>query len=92
MAVGTGTAILIGRYVGAGEKDYAYKQVWTSVKIGLVSLTIIVFTTTFREPLMGLFTDNEGIIRIGASVLLFSIFRVRAGPWLSWGLASDCIR
>lgn len=50
------------------------------------------FTTTFREPLMGLFTDNEGIIRIGASVLLFSIFRVRAGPWLSWGLASDCIR
>lgn len=74
LAVGTGTAIMIGRYVGAGEKDRAYKQVWASVKIGLiVSLTMIVFTTTFREPLMGLFTDNEEIIRIGASVLLFSI-------------------
>ena len=74
MAIGTGTAIMIGRYVGAGEKELAYNQVWKSVKSALaVSLSMIVVVTLFREPLMGIFTDNEQIIQIGASVLVLSI-------------------
>jgi putative MATE family efflux protein len=74
MAIGTGTAILIGRYVGAGEKDTAYTQLWKSVKAALtVSIVMIVVVTMFRAPLMGIFTDNEEIIKIGATVLLFSI-------------------
>ena len=60
--------------VGAGEKELAYNQVWKSVKSALaVSLTMIVVVTLFREPLMGVFTDNERIIQIGASVLVLSI-------------------
>ncbi|MCH7321419.1 MATE family efflux transporter [Solibacillus sp. MA9] len=75
MAIGSGTAILIGRYVGAGEKDLAYKTVWFSVKSALVfTLVMVALVTTFREPLMRVFTDNDDIIQIGASVLLFSIF------------------
>ena len=74
MAIGTGTAIMIGRYVGAGEKELAYNQVWKSVKSALaVSLTMIVVVTLFREPLMGIFTDNERIIQIGESVLVLRI-------------------
>lgn len=74
LAIGTGTAIMIGRYVGAGEQNLAYKQVWHSVRIALVvSLSMIVIITLFREPLMRIFTDNDEIIRIGASVLILSI-------------------
>ena len=75
MAIGMGTAILVGRYVGAGEKDRAYKSVWFSVKSAIVfTLVMVVLVMTFRVPLMGLFTENDEIIRIGASVLLLSIF------------------
>lgn len=74
MAIGSGTAILIGRYVGAGEKDLAYKKVWFSVKSALIfTLVMVAFVMIFRESLMGLFTDNKEIIKIGSSVLLLSI-------------------
>ena len=35
---------------------------------------MIVLVTLFRNPLMGVFTDNEEIIKIGASVLLLGIW------------------
>lgn len=74
LAIGTGTAILVGRYVGAGEKQLAYNQVWTSVKAALaVSLFMIIIVTLFRTQLMNVFTDNEEIIKIGTSVLALSI-------------------
>lgn len=74
MAIGMGTAILIGRYVGAGEKDRAYQSVWFSVKSALIfTLIMVTLVTLFREQLIGLFTDNEEIIQIGASVLLLSV-------------------
>ena len=74
MAIGMGTAILIGRHVGAGEPEIAYERVWFSVKSALIfTLIMVAIITIFREPLVGLFTDNEDIIRIGASVLLLSI-------------------
>lgn len=75
MAIGMGTAILVGRYVGAGEKDRAYETVWFSVKSALIfTLVMVALVITFRKPLMGLFTDNDEIIQIGVSVLLLSIF------------------
>lgn len=74
MAIGMGTAILIGRHVGAGEQDIAYSRVWFSVKAALVfTVVMVVFVTIFREPLIGLFTNNPDIIKIGSSVLLLSI-------------------
>lgn len=74
MAIGMGTAILIGRHVGAGEQDIAYKRVWFSVKAALVfTVVMVIIVTLFRKPLIGLFTDNPEIIKIGASVLLLSV-------------------
>ncbi len=74
MAIGTGTAIMVGRYVGAGETETAYKQVWFSVRTAMyVALSMIVVVTIFREQLMGIFTDNPEIIKIGASVIALSI-------------------
>ena len=74
IAIGMGTAILIGRHVGAGEQDIAYKRVWFSVKMALVfTVVMVAIVTIFRESLMRIFTTNEEIIAIGASVLILSI-------------------
>ena len=74
IAIGMGTAILIGRHVGAGEQDIAYKRVWFSVKTALVfTVVMVAIVTIFRESLMRIFTTNEEIIAIGASVLILSI-------------------
>lgn len=73
MAIGTGTAIIIGRYVGARETELAYKQVWSSLKSALiVSIVMVILVMSFRNQLMGIFTDNQEIIKIGASVLALS--------------------
>lgn len=73
LAIGTGTAILVGRYVGGGEKDLAYDQVWKSLKAALaVAIGMVILVTIFRYPLMSVFTDNEEIIKTGASVLALS--------------------
>ena len=74
MAIGAGTAIMIGRYVGAGYKEAAYKQLWRSLKWAMVfTLIFVALVMIFREPLMRIFTTNEEVIKIGASVLLLSI-------------------
>ncbi|MGG0655258.1 MATE family efflux transporter [Rummeliibacillus pycnus] len=74
MAIGSGTAIIVGRYVGANRKDDAYNQLWTSVKWAIsFTLVMVAFVMIFRYPLMRIFTDNPEVIEIGASVLLLSI-------------------
>lgn len=74
MAIGSGTAIIIGRYVGANRKDDAYEQLWVSVKWAIsFTLVMVVFVMIFRYPLMRIFTDNPEVIKIGTSVLLLSI-------------------
>ncbi|GIP16218.1 MATE family efflux transporter [Paenibacillus montaniterrae] len=74
MAVGIGTSIIIGRLVGAGKPDQAYRRVWSSVKsASIISLIMIAIVTLFRVPLMSIFTDDPDVIAIGASVLLLSL-------------------
>ncbi|MFL6557721.1 MAG: MATE family efflux transporter, partial [Bacillus sp. (in: firmicutes)] len=74
IAIGMGTAIIVGRLVGGNEKDEAYHRVWKSVQwASLVTLVMVVLVMFFREPLMKLFTDDPEVIRMGANVLLLSI-------------------
>ncbi|MGD6817136.1 MATE family efflux transporter [Metabacillus sp. 84] len=74
IAVGMGTAILVGRFVGGGQNDSAYGQVWKSVKwASVVTLGMVGVVILLRYPLMKMFTDNEEIIQLGASVLLLSV-------------------
>lgn len=73
-AVGMGTAIVTGRLVGARLADEAYRRVWTSVRWALaITVLIDLLVIAFREPLLGLFTDNPDIIRLGSQVILLSI-------------------
>ncbi|MCC3379695.1 MATE family efflux transporter [Paenibacillus farraposensis] len=74
MAVGMGTAIVVGRHVGARQKDTAYKRVLSSVKWALlVTVVIDAVVIFFRVPLLSLFTENPEIIRLGAQVILLSM-------------------
>jgi putative MATE family efflux protein len=73
MAIGLGTAIIVGRLVGGGYKLEAYDRVWRSVRTASVlTLMMVILVILFREPLMALFTDDPEIIRLGANVLLLS--------------------
>ena len=74
LAIGLGTSIITGRLVGSGEKDIAYHSLWKSLKWAFAfTLVMVAAVTLCRYQLLGLFTDNEEVIRLGASVLLLSV-------------------
>ena len=55
IAIGMGTAIIVGRLVGGNEKDEAYTRVWKSVQWAIgVTLFMVMLVVTFRTQLMGI--------------------------------------
>lgn len=75
LAIGMGTAIITGRLVGAGRQEEAYQRVWVSLRWGFLYTVIInIVVIVFREPIMGLFTNDPDILRISTQVILLSIF------------------
>lgn len=70
ISLGRGTQIIVGRLVGAGEKEEAYRQLNRSLAISLLlSLAGVALIVLFRKPLLGLFTDDPDIIALGAFLL-----------------------
>lgn len=75
VAVSMGTSIIVGHLVGARRPKEAYLRVFSSVKWALLVTVIMdAVVILFRVPLMGLFTDNQTIITMGAQVILLSFF------------------
>ncbi|AIQ32919.1 MULTISPECIES: MATE family efflux transporter [unclassified Paenibacillus] len=75
VAVSMGTSIIVGHLVGARRPKEAYTRVFSSVKWALLVTVIMdAVVILFRAPLMGLFTDNQTIITMGAQVILLSFF------------------
>jgi len=73
-ALGMGTAIIVGRYVGAGLKNDAYRRVLQSVKWSiLITIAVDAVVIIFREPILGIFTESTDIISMAAQVILLSI-------------------
>ncbi len=74
MAIGMGTAIIVGQLVGGNRQDEAYHRVWKSAKwASAATLVMVAIVIVSREQLMSLFSNDPEIIRMGASVLLLSI-------------------
>ena len=74
LAVGMGTSIMVGRYIGANKSDLAYTQVFRSTKYAFIGTCImLVVIVLFRENLVSIFTDNPEVIKLGADVLLYGI-------------------
>ncbi|AXI11103.1 MATE family efflux transporter [Oceanobacillus zhaokaii] len=73
LAIGLGTAIIVGRLVGARRSLEAYNSVWRSVRWASgATLIVVILVIVFRVPIMELFSDNPEIIKLGSDVLLLS--------------------
>ncbi|ADO73508.1 MATE family efflux transporter [Stigmatella aurantiaca] len=74
LAIGMGTAILVGRMVGALQPDEAYRRALSALKWA-VSITVLVdvLVTLVRQPLVGLFTANGDIVQLTSKVILLSL-------------------
>ncbi|SDS58078.1 MATE family efflux transporter [Opitutus sp. GAS368] len=74
IALGLGTEILIGRLIGAGDFDEAYRQVLKSIRTGLlISTGGILLVAVFATPLLGLFSHDATIIAGGVLLLRMSV-------------------
>jgi putative MATE family efflux protein len=74
LAIGFGTAILVGRLMGAHRTEDAYRQVVSSLKWSATfSLLFDGVAILGREPLAALFTNNAEIIQMTARIIALSI-------------------
>jgi putative MATE family efflux protein len=74
LAIGLGTAILVGRLVGARRTDEAYHQPLRGLKWALgITIAVDVVVILFRERLVGLFTTNADILQVTAQVLVIGL-------------------
>lgn len=74
LAIAQGTAIMIGWKIGAGKKEEAYKLCLSSFCKGLAaSMTITFVCILSGKYLLGLFTDNEEIIKLGITIFAIDI-------------------
>lgn len=75
LAIGLGTEIIIGRLVGAGEFEKAYRQLLRSLKLGLLVTAAVVIPAAFGggHLLMSYFTDDQDIIALATQLFFLSL-------------------
>ncbi|HEY4249058.1 MAG TPA: MATE family efflux transporter [Lacunisphaera sp.] len=74
IALGLGTEILIGRMVGAGEFDAAYREVLKSLRTGLIIAVVMISLVAIMAPhLLGLFSHDPTIVAGGTLLLWMSV-------------------
>src|SRR5690625_332189 len=74
IAIGQGTQILIGHMIGAGKRREAYVRGLKSLRISLiVSLGMAGLVFIFSKPLLGIFTNDVSIIKLGSLLLFMTI-------------------
>ena len=74
VSIGQASQIMMGHLVGAKKFDEAGKQAYRSYGIALaVVMTVSFVGVLFRNSLMGVFTDDNTVIALGANVLLINL-------------------
>ncbi|MBA4138824.1 MAG: MATE family efflux transporter [Opitutus sp.] len=74
VALGLGTEIFIGRLIGAGDFESAYREVLKSVRLGFaIAGSVSVLIAVFAAQLLDLFSHDASIIATGALLLLMGI-------------------
>lgn len=74
MSIGTGTQIIVGHLIGSRRKEDAYRSGLYSLKAGLLlTMSVSILLYLVSGPLLGLFTSDEEIIRLGGQLFLLSI-------------------
>jgi putative MATE family efflux protein len=74
ISLGLGTEIYIGRLIGAGDFDGAYREVLKSVRLGfLLAGSLSVFVALFAAQLLGQFSHNATVVAAGALLLRMAV-------------------
>jgi len=75
LALGQATALMIGRLVGAGEYEKAYRLNIRNLKIAVsMNIFMSLIVIVFRYQLIKLFTNDAEIIELSAAILAIDIF------------------
>lgn len=75
VAMAQGNQIIVGHLVGAKRFDEVESMTRKTLKQSLtMTLSISLLIAIFRYPILGLFTENETILEVGARVLLLDFF------------------
>ncbi len=70
-SIGRGGQLIVGRIVGAGEAEEAYRRALRHLAVSMgLTLTAVALVALFRVPLLRLFTQDASIVGLGASLLL----------------------
>jgi putative MATE family efflux protein len=81
MALGIGTQILVGHFIGAKRFDDADRQVRSSVMQGMItSASLVTVLYIFSDQVIGIFTTDKHVLELGTNVFLIAILLEIARP------------
>ena len=70
-ALGVSVTTFVGQNFGAQKYDRVRRSVWVCMGLGMAMLGLLsVLEFVFREPLLGIFTTDPEVIRIGAEMMV----------------------
>ncbi|MEZ4280777.1 MAG: MATE family efflux transporter [Myxococcota bacterium] len=73
--ISTATATLVGRYIGAGQPDRAAQRFRSSLVLGgSAGAAIAIAFLVVPESLVGLFSNDPGVLALGAPLLAIGAF------------------
>lgn len=74
VAIGQGTAILVGQLVGKDDRETAYKLCLSSLKKAFIASTVMsIVVALLGNQIFGIFTSNKEIISLGVTILFVNI-------------------
>ncbi len=75
MAVGSATQIKAGYYVGAGERETAYKRIFLYQLVATgCSMLMIVVVNIIKNPVVSIFTDIPDVHSLVCTLLVYSAY------------------
>jgi MATE family multidrug resistance protein len=75
LGISIGVSTLVGRYIGAGDLRAAERTYRSGIKLGwALSLSIALIYLLFPGTLMGVFTDEPGILAVARPLLIVGAF------------------
>lgn len=75
VAIGNAVQIKVGYFVGAGQKDIAYKKVYKySIIATSCSMILVLLVNIIKAPIINIFTRQPEVFELTSKMLLFSIY------------------
>ena len=75
VSIGQAAQILVGHLCGAKKYDEAYKSCLRAFRNALIiAMGLEIVGIIFRFQLVGIFTDNQEVISIGATLIIINLF------------------